>query len=108
MQTATTAHNINNNNTITGGTSAAAPAPVRDSAREKAVNNVRMAMARSTSRLTDLENVHKTQLQDGMQNAATHVRAAIRDEKDRLFKLAQTLVAQETKMRETQDPLGGM
>lgn len=105
MQTATTAHN-NNNSIVATRTSTSAAA--RDSAREKTINNVRMAMARSTSRLTDLENVLKTQLQDGMHNAATHVKAAIRDERDRLFKLAQTLVAQETKMRESQNVLNGL
>lgn len=76
-------------------------------AMSASLNNVRLAMARSTSRLTDLENVLKTQLRDGMHNAATHVKAAIRDERDRLFKLAQTLVAQETKMRESQNALSG-
>lgn len=80
----------------------------REKAMANALNSVRMAMARSTSRLTDLENVLKTQLQDGMHNAATHVRAAIRDERDRLFKLSQTLVAQETKMRESQNILRGV
>lgn len=103
MQSATMAHNDS-----IAGTPASTSAAARDSAREKAINNVRMAMARSTSRLTDLENVLKTQLQDGMQNAATHVKAAIRDERDRLFKLAQTLVAQETKMRESQSVLSGL
>lgn len=104
MQPANAAHH----NNMMGAPSSTSREAAREKAVSNALNNVRMAMARSTSRLTDLENVLKTQLQDGMHNAATHVRAAIRDERDRLFKLAQTLVAQETKIREAQNILSGI
>lgn len=66
------------------------------------LDKVRQAMGRSTKRMESLEAVLKTQIQDGMQNAATHIRAAIREERDRLFKLSQSLVKQEMRMRETQ------
>lgn len=75
-------------------------------ASQDSLNKVRTAMARSTKRLESLEAVLKTQIQDGMHNAATHVRAAIRDERDRLFKLSQTLVKQETKIRDAQTAMG--
>ncbi|CAN8101857.1 unnamed protein product [Discula destructiva] len=66
------------------------------------LHKVRQAMGRSTRRLESLEAVLKTQVSDGMNNAATHVRAAIRDEKGRLFRLSQTLVKQELPLREAQ------
>lgn len=66
------------------------------------LDKVRLAMGRSTRRLESLEAVLKTQIQDGMHSASIHVRAAIREEKDRLFKLSQTLVKQELKLREAQ------
>ncbi|KAF3766892.1 hypothetical protein M406DRAFT_321394 [Cryphonectria parasitica EP155] len=74
-------------------------------AAQNSLDKVRHAMGRSTRRMESLEAVLKTQVQDGMHNAATHVRAAIRDEKDRLFKLSQTLVRAELRLREA--PLGG-
>ncbi|KAG8161200.1 hypothetical protein KVR01_009464 [Diaporthe batatas] len=88
--------------------SSAAPAPsaAMMKASQDSLNKVRTAMARSTKRLESLEAVLKTQIQDGMHNAATHVRAAIRDERDRLFKLSQTLVKQETKIRDAQTAMG--
>lgn len=70
------------------------------------LDKVRQAIGRSTRRLESLEAVLKTQVQDGMHNAATHVRAAIRDERDRLFKMSQTLVKQELKIRESQNAMG--
>lgn len=66
------------------------------------VEKIRRAMGRSTRRMESLEAVLKTQIADGMSNAATHVRAAIRDERDRLFKLSQSLVRQEVQVRDTQ------
>lgn len=66
------------------------------------LEKVRHAMGRSTKRMEGLEAVLKTQIADGMSNAATHVRAAIRDERDRLFKLSQTLVKQEMQLRDNQ------
>ncbi|POS70982.1 hypothetical protein DHEL01_v210625 [Diaporthe helianthi] len=86
--------------------SAVAPSAAMMKASQDSLNKVRTAMARSTKRLENLEAVLKTQIQDGMHNAATHVRAAIRDERDRLFKLSQTLVKQETKIRDAQAALG--
>lgn len=86
--------------------STAAPSAAMMKASQDSLNKVRTAMARSTKRLESLEAVLKTQIQDGMHNAATHVRAAIRDERDRLFKLSQTLVKQETKIRDAQSALG--
>lgn len=85
------------------------PAPTSAAALKVAqasLDKVRQAIGRSSRRLESLEAVLKTQVQDGMPNAATHVRAAIRDERDRLFKLSQTLVKQEVKLRETQSGLG--
>lgn len=81
------------------GTPLPPPATVSKVA-QNGLEKVRQAMGRSTRRLESLEAVLKTQVQDGMQNAATHVRAAIRDERDRLFKLSQTLVKQEVRFRE--------
>lgn len=86
--------------------SSAAPSAAMMKASQDSLNKVRTAMARSTKRLESLEAVLKTQIQDGMHNAATHVRAAIRDERDRLFKLSQTLVKQETKIRDAQTAMG--
>lgn len=83
--------------------------PAASKSTAKDLNNldkVRHAMGRSTKRMESLEAVLKTQVQDGMQNAAAHVRAAIRDERDRLFKLSQSLVDQERKLRETQSSAG--
>lgn len=88
------------------GTPSAAPSAAMMKASQDSLNKVRTAMARSTKRLESLEAVLKTQIQDGMHNAATHVRAAIRDERDRLFKLSQTLVKQETKIRDAQTAMG--
>ncbi|KAG6355671.1 hypothetical protein INS49_003634 [Diaporthe citri] len=86
--------------------SSATPSAAMMKASQDSLNKVRTAMARSTKRLESLEAVLKTQIQDGMHNAATHVRAAIRDERDRLFKLSQTLVKQETKIRDAQTAMG--
>ncbi|ROW01067.1 hypothetical protein VSDG_02782 [Cytospora chrysosperma] len=82
------------------------PSAAMVKASQDSLNKVRTAMARSTKRLESLESVLKTQIQDGMHNAATHVRAAIRDERDRLFKLSQTLVKQEMKVRDAQAAIG--
>lgn len=82
------------------------PSAAMVKASQDSLNKVRTAMARSTKRLESLESVLKTQIQDGMHNAATHVRAAIRDERDRLFKLSQTLVKQEIKVRDAQAAIG--
>ncbi|KAJ0118717.1 ino80 chromatin remodeling complex [Diaporthe amygdali] len=86
--------------------SSTAPSAAMMKASQDSLNKVRTAMARSTKRLESLEAVLKTQIQDGMHNAATHVRAAIRDERDRLFKLSQTLVKQEMKIRDAQTAMG--
>lgn len=85
-----------------GGEVMATPLPPATMSKvaQNGLDKVRQAMGRSTRRLESLEAVLKTQVQDGMQNAATHVRAAIRDERDRLFKLSQTLVKQEVRFRE--------
>lgn len=72
---------------------------------QQSLEKIRQAMGRSTKRLEQLEAVLTTQVKDGMHNAATHVRAAIRDERDRLFKLSQTLVKQETRLREIQSTM---
>ena len=92
--------------TPSAASSSAAPSAAMMKASQDSLNKVRTAMARSTKRLESLEAVLKTQIQDGMHNAATHVRAAIRDERDRLFKLSQTLVKQETKIRDAQAAMG--
>ncbi|KAL1870193.1 hypothetical protein Daus18300_005257 [Diaporthe australafricana] len=86
--------------------SSTTPSAAMMKASQDSLNKVRTAMARSTKRLESLEAVLKTQIQDGMHNAATHVRAAIRDERDRLFKLSQTLVKQEMKIRDAQTAMG--
>lgn len=93
---------------MTGGTpTAAAASLVSAKAAQTSLEKVRQAMGRSTRRLESLEAVLKTQVQDGMHNAATHVRAALRDERDRLFKLSQNLVRQESRLREAQNAVGG-
>lgn len=101
--------NDNSNNGNASVTMTVPPAPPSAAAARVAQNSldrVRQAIGRSSRRLENLETVLKTQVQDGMHNAATHVRAAIRDERDRLFKLSQTLVKQELRLREAQNSVG--
>lgn len=64
------------------------------------LKEARRAMVRSTKRMESLQAVLNTKIEDGMHNAAAHVRAAVRDERDRLFKLSQTLVNQELELHE--------
>lgn len=94
----------NNNDTVPPRTPAAMAAATK--LAQNQLEKVRQGMGRSTRRLEGLEAVLKTQVQDGMHNAATHVRAAMRDERDRLFKLSQQLVKQEMKLREAQNIIG--